>query len=81
MEAQHSQPSADASSRRHPLLPARLRPHVRLALRCAAGMALSTALGSALALKVDMYAIGNWSGGNCAPGDTDANRGSWPGMA
>jgi hypothetical protein len=44
-------------------------------------VALSTALSTALALKVDMYAIGNWSGGNCAPGDTDANRGSWPGMA
>jgi hypothetical protein len=56
-------------------------PQLRLALRCAAGLALSTALSTALALKVDMYAIGNWSGGNCAPGDTDANRGSWPGMA
>lgn len=53
----------------------------RQALRLAAGLVLSTALGSALALKVDMYAIGNWSGGNCAPGDTDANRGAWPGMA
>jgi len=58
-----------------------LHSHTRLALRCAAGLALSTALSTALALKVDMYAIGNWSGGNCAPGDTDANRGSWPGMA
>jgi hypothetical protein len=56
-------------------------PQLRMALRCAAGLALSTALSTALALKVDMYAIGNWSGGNCAPGDTDANRGSWPGMA
>jgi hypothetical protein len=55
--------------------------HTRLVLRCVAGAALSTALSCALALKVDMYAIGNWSGGNCAPGDTDANRGSWPGMA
>ena len=59
----------------------RLSTPMRLALRCAAGVALSTALSAALALKVDMYAIGNWSGGNCAPGDTDANRGSWPGMA
>ena len=59
----------------------RLSTPMRLALRCAAGVALSTALSTALALKVDMYAIGNWSGGNCAPGDTDANRGSWPGMA
>jgi hypothetical protein len=58
-----------------------LNPHTRLALRCVAGVALSTALSAALALKVDMYAIGNWSGGNCAPGDTDANRSSWPGMA
>lgn len=58
-----------------------LHPHTRLALRCAAGVALTTALSTALALKVDMYAIGNWSGGNCAPGDTDANRGAWPGMA
>lgn len=32
------------------------------------------------ALKVDMYAIGNWSGGNCAPGDTGADRAAWPGM-
>ena len=55
--------------------------HTRLVLRCVAGAALSTALSCALALKVDMYAIGNWSGGNCAPGDTDSNRGSWPGMA
>jgi len=58
-----------------------LNPPTRLALRCMAGLALSTALSTALALKVDMYAIGNWSGGNCAPGDTDSNRGSWPGMA
>ncbi|OGB04977.1 MAG: hypothetical protein A3E25_23010 [Burkholderiales bacterium RIFCSPHIGHO2_12_FULL_69_20] len=55
--------------------------HTRLVLRCVAGAALSTALSCALALKVDMYAIGNWSGGNCAPGDTGADRGSWPGMA
>ena len=55
--------------------------HRRLAVRCAAGLALSTALSCALALKTDMYAIGNWSGGNCAPGDTDTDRGSWPGMA
>lgn len=58
-----------------------LTPPTRLALRCMAGLALTTALSTALALKVDMYAIGNWSGGNCAPGDVDANRGSWPGMA
>lgn len=55
--------------------------HTRLVLRCVAGAALSTALSCTLAMKVDMYAIGNWSGGNCAPGDVDANRGSWPGMA
>ena len=54
---------------------------LRTPLKLLAGLALCTALSSALALKVDMYAIGNWSGGNCAPGDTDANRGSWPGMA
>lgn len=53
----------------------------RLIARVFAGALISAALSSALALKVDMYAIGNWSGGNCAPGDTDANRGSWPGMA
>ncbi len=58
-----------------------LNPTARLALRCATGLALSTALSTALALKVDMYAIGNWSGGNCIPGDTGADRGSWPGMA
>ncbi len=45
------------------------------------GVLMAAALSSAHALKVDMYAIGNWSSGNCAPGDTDANRGSWPGMA
>lgn len=55
--------------------------HLGLLLKCAVGFAVSTALSTALALKVDMYAIGNWSGGNCAPGDTDANRSSWPGMA
>ena len=58
----------------------RLSTPMRLALRCAAGVALSTALSTALALKVDMYAIGNWSGGNCTPGNTDNDRGSWPGM-
>lgn len=52
-----------------------------LAARVLAGLLVSTGLSSALALKVDMYAIGNWSGGNCAAGDTDLNRGSWPGMA
>ncbi len=56
-------------------------PPYRFALRCLAGVGLSTALSCAMALKVDMYAIGNWSGGNCAAGDTDADRGSWPGMA
>ncbi len=53
----------------------------RLMLKCIVGAAVSTALSSAMALKVDMYAIGNWSAGNCAPGDTDSNRTSWPGMA
>lgn len=52
----------------------------RLLARTLAGLAVSTALSSALALKVDMYAIGNWSGGTCAPGDTDTDRGAWPGM-
>lgn len=47
---------------------------------CAGALAAAT-LTSAFALKVDMYAIGNWSGGNCAPGSTDTDRGSWPGMA
>lgn len=57
-------------------------PHHRRALiRLAAAAAVSTGLSTALAFKVDMYAIGNWSGGNCAPGDTDADRGAWPGMA
>jgi hypothetical protein len=36
---------------------------------------------AAMALKVDMYAIGNWSGGNCAPGNTGLDRSAWPGMA
>lgn len=53
----------------------------RFAAQLLAGAVVSTAISSALALKVDMYAIGNWSGGNCAPGDTDSDRGSWPGMA
>jgi Family of unknown function (DUF6345) len=56
-------------------------PARRALLRTLVGVAVSTALSSALALKVDMYAIGNWSGGDCAPGDVDSNRGSWPGMA
>jgi hypothetical protein len=46
-----------------------------------AAFAAMACMGSAQALKVDMYAIGNWSGGNCASGDTDTDRGSWPGMA
>ncbi|MEO5732924.1 MAG: DUF6345 domain-containing protein [Rubrivivax sp.] len=54
---------------------------LRTPVKLLVGLALTTALSSALALKVDMYAIGNWSGGDCAPGDTDSNRGSWPGMA
>jgi hypothetical protein len=45
------------------------------------GAAMAAAATNSLALKVDMYAIGNWSAGNCSPGDTDSNRGSWPGMA
>jgi hypothetical protein len=53
----------------------------RHAWRVLAALALSTCASTVLALKVDMYAIGNWSGGNCAPGDTDSDRGSWPGMA
>ena len=55
--------------------------HRRLLLRLAAAAAVSTGLSTALAFKVDMYAIGNWSGGNCAPGDTDTDRAAWPGMA
>ncbi len=58
--------------------PVSLRTQLR---RCAVGALAATALSSAFALKVDMYAIGNWSGGNCAPGDTDTDRGQWPGMA
>lgn len=56
-------------------------PPKRLAARWLAAALLGLAAGSAGALKVDMYAIGNWSGGDCAPGDTDANRPAWPGMA
>ncbi len=39
------------------------------------------AAAPAWALRVDMYGIGNWSGGDCEPGNTDLDRGSWPGMA
>jgi Family of unknown function (DUF6345) len=53
----------------------------RLFARVATAVAATTALSSALALKVDMYAIGNWSGGDCTPGNTANDRGSWPGMA
>lgn len=49
-------------------------------LKCALGVALSAVMASTHALKVDMYAIGNWSAGNCAPGDTDSNRSAWPNM-
>jgi hypothetical protein len=55
--------------------------HLGLMLKCIAGAAASTALSSALALKTDMYAIGNWSGGDCAPGAVDTDRPAWPGMA
>lgn len=60
-----------------------IHPHPtrRLLARLLAAAAVSTGLSTALAFKVDMYAIGNWSGGDCAPGDTDVDRGSWPGMA
>ncbi len=54
---------------------------VSTGIKCFAFLALATLLSPATALKVDMYAIGNWSAGNCAPGDTDSNRPSWPGMA
>jgi hypothetical protein len=57
------------------------RRHLRLVLKCVAAAAISTALSSTLALKTDMYAIGDWSGGNCAAGDVDTDRGAWPGMA
>src|SRR4051812_35434414 len=69
--------------RRHKEDPVRMHHRFsrRLLARTLAAIAVSTGLSSALALKVDMYAIGNWSGGNCAPGDTDTDRGSWPGMA
>jgi hypothetical protein len=53
----------------------------RLIARTVAAIAVTTGISSALALKVDMYAIGNWSGGNCAPGSVGTDRGSWPGMA
>lgn len=52
-----------------------------LAARVAIGIATLTAVSTAMALKVDMYAIGNWSGGDCAPGSTADDRASWPGMA
>lgn len=52
-----------------------------LLLKCAAGAAIAAALSPALALKTDMYAIGNWSGGDCAAGDVDTDRPAWPGMA
>lgn len=57
------------------------RSEISAGLRAMVGLVLAAILSSAQALKVDMYAIGNWSSGNCAPGDTDSNRGSWPGMA
>ncbi len=50
-------------------------------LKCVGAAAICAWLPPALALKTDMYAIGNWSGGNCAPGDTDTDRPAWPGMA
>jgi hypothetical protein len=53
----------------------------QLLARVVTAVGATTVLSSALALKVDMYAIGNWSGGNCAPGVTDNDRGAWPGMA
>ena len=53
----------------------------QLGRRLTAAALAVAATTPALALKVDMYAIGNWSAGNCAPGDTDSNRPSWPGMA
>jgi hypothetical protein len=57
------------------------RIQTRRIVRLLTGVGLSTVLSLALADKVDMYAIGNWSGGSCAPGDTGLDRGSWPGMA
>lgn len=57
------------------------RSKIKVGWRALMGVALAAVLSSAHALKVDMYAIGNWSAGTCAPGDTDANRPSWPGMA
>lgn len=49
--------------------------------RLLTAMALAAAACSpAWALKTDMYAIGNWSAGNCDPNPAD-NRPSWPGMA
>lgn len=54
---------------------------VGLLLKCLVAGAALAAATSALALRVDMYAIGNWSAGNCAPGDFGADRPSWPGMA
>ncbi len=69
------------TSQRPPPRPApRPAPRRRRAASLLAAAVLGLAAGGAAAMKVDMYAIGNWSGGNCAPGDVDANRGSWPGM-
>jgi len=52
----------------------------RRAARSVTALALCGGLSCAFALNVDMYAIGNWSGGNCTPGATDSDRGGWPGM-
>jgi len=50
-------------------------------LKLLVGIATVTALASpAMALRTDMYAIGNWSAANCDSNPAD-DRPSWPGMA
>jgi hypothetical protein len=44
------------------------------------GLAALAAMSSAMALRVDMYAIGDWTGGDCDSNPAD-NRPAWPGMA
>src|SRR6185312_7152275 len=50
-------------------------------LKLLTGLAATAALCSpAMALRVDMYAIGNWSSADCDTNPAD-DRPSWPGMA
>ena len=49
-------------------------------LKLLAGIVVAASSSSALALYVEEFAIGNWSGGTCDTNPAD-NRSSWPGMA